>query len=81
MTACAFCRLYLLRDEMENLISRDTKGRARCQNFSTHREVDLNTADRRHTLAQYSIIIYLIDLMLNKNRKNAISANCIQKHK
>ena len=43
------CRLYLLRDELENLISRETEGRARCQNFPTHREV--NTTDRKHALA------------------------------
>ena len=49
MTACVSCQLYLLRDELENLTSRETKGLARCQNFLTHREV--NTADRKHTLA------------------------------
>ena len=49
MTACVSCRVYLLRDELENLISRKTVGLARCQNFPTHREV--NTPDRMHTLA------------------------------
>ena len=49
MTACASCRLYLFRDGLENLISRETEGRGRCQNFSKYREV--NTADRKHTLA------------------------------
>ena len=49
MTACVSCRLYLLRDELENLISRETEGRERCQNFPTHREV--NKADRKHALA------------------------------
>ena len=53
MTECVSCRLYLLRDGLENLTSRETEDRARCQNFPTHREV--NTADRKHTLAQYSI--------------------------
>ena len=28
MTVCVSCRLYLLRDEFENLISRETEGRA-----------------------------------------------------
>ena len=37
------------RDALENLISRKTEGRSRCQNFPTHREV--NTADRKNTLA------------------------------
>ena len=36
MTVGVSCRLYLLRDELENLISRETGGRARCQNFPTH---------------------------------------------
>ena len=62
MTVCVSCRLYLLRDELENLISRETEGRARCQIFPTHREV--NTADRKHALAYYSI--YYIP-----NRSNA----------
>ena len=38
MPACVSCRLYLLRDGLENLISRETFGLARCQNFPTHRE-------------------------------------------
>ena len=49
MTACVSCRLYLHRDGLENLIYRETEGRARSQKISTHREV--NTADRKHTLA------------------------------
>ena len=49
MTVCVSCRLYLLQDELENLISRETFGLARCQNFPTHREV--NTTDRKHALA------------------------------
>ena len=49
MTACVSCWLYLFRDALENLISRETEGGARCQNFLTHREV--NTADRKQTLA------------------------------
>ena len=53
MTVCVSCRLYLLRDELENLISRETEGRARCQNFPTYRAV--NTADRKHALAIYYI--------------------------
>ena len=73
-----FCRLYLLRDASENLISCKTEGRTRCQNFLMRREV--NTAGRKHTLASYSIYyIYLIDLLLNKDRKNTISANLIKK--
>ena len=36
-------RLYLLRDELENLISRETEGRARCQNFPTHRDASFGT--------------------------------------
>ena len=48
MTVRVSCRLYLLRDALENLISRETKGRARCQHFPMHREV--NTAYRKHTL-------------------------------
>ena len=79
MTACVSCRLYLPRDGLENLISRETEGLARCQNFPTHREV--NTANRKHTWHNVPFIIYQIDLMLNKNRKNTINANCIQKHK
>ena len=39
MAACVSCRLYLLRDGLENLISRSTFGLARCQNFPTHRKV------------------------------------------
>ena len=62
MTACVSCRLHLLRDGFENLINRETEGRGRCQNFPTHREVI--TADRKHTLALYSI--YYIP-----NRSNA----------
>ena len=76
MTVCVSCRLYLLQDELENLISRETEDRVRCQNFPTHREI--NTTDRKHALP---FIIYLVDLMLNRNRKNTISANCVQKHK
>ena len=49
MTACVSCLFYLLQDGLENLISRETEGRARCQNFPTHREV--NTTDSTHTLA------------------------------
>ena len=49
MTVCVSCRLYLLRDEFENLISRETEGRARCQDFPAHREV--NKTDRKHALA------------------------------
>ena len=49
MTACVSCRMYLLGDALENVISHETEGRAKCQNFPTHREV--NTADRIHTLA------------------------------
>ena len=49
MTMCVSCRLYLLRDELEHLIPRENEGRARCQNFPTHREV--NTTDRKHTLS------------------------------
>ena len=49
MTVCVSCRLYLLRDVLENLIPRETEGRARCQNFPTHREV--NTTDMKHALA------------------------------
>ena len=37
MTVCVSCRLYLLRDALENLISRETEGRGRCKNFPTHR--------------------------------------------
>ena len=48
MTVCVSCRLYSLRDGLENLISRETEGLARCQNFPTHREV--NTTDRKHAL-------------------------------
>ena len=40
MTVCVSCQLYLLRDELENLISRETEGQAKCQNFQTHREVN-----------------------------------------
>ena len=79
MTVCVSCRLYLLRDVLENLISRETEGRARCIHFPAHREV--NTTDRKHPRHDIPFIIYLINLMLNKNRKNTISANCIQKHK
>ena len=49
MTECVSCGLYLLRDVLENLISRETFGLARCQKFPTHREV--NTTDRKHALA------------------------------
>ena len=49
MTVYVSCRLYLLRDELEKFIFRETEGRARCQNFPTHREV--NTTDRKHALA------------------------------
>ena len=49
MTTCVSCHLYLLQDALESLISRKTEGRARCQNFPMHREV--NTANRKHTLA------------------------------
>ena len=38
MTACVSLGLYLLRDGLENLISRKTEGLARCQNFPTHRD-------------------------------------------
>ena len=49
MTVCVSCRLYLLQDELENLISHETECQARCQNFPTDQEV--NTANRKHTLA------------------------------
>ena len=39
MTVCVSLRLYLLRDGLENFISRETEGRARCQNFPTHRDL------------------------------------------
>ena len=69
MTACVSCWLYLIRDAMKNLISRET------ENFPTHREV--NTGNTLwHDIP---FIIYLIDLMLNKTRENTISANCIKK--
>ena len=41
------CRLYLLLNVLENFDI--SEGRARCQNFPTHLEV--NTTDRKHTLS------------------------------
>ena len=59
MTACVSCRLYLLRDGLENLISRETFVFARCQNFPTHRETQTSTKfdfDTRFALQiQYKI--------------------------
>ena len=57
MTACVSCRLYLLRDALKNLISRETEGRARCQNFSN---ASRNKFSRQDT---HPFIIYLIDLI------------------
>ena len=39
VTACVSCQLYLLRDALEHLISRETAGLARYQKFPTHLEV------------------------------------------
>ena len=49
MAACVSCQLYLLRDVLENLVSRETEGQASCQNSPMHREV--NIAGRKHILA------------------------------
>ena len=49
MPECVSCRLYLLRDVLENFdISFDLRSRE-LSNFPTHLEV--NVADREHTLS------------------------------
>ena len=53
MPGCVSCRLYLLLDVLVNFnISIDLRSRE-ISNFPTHLEV--NTADRKHTLTKYSI--------------------------
>ena len=55
MPGCVSCRLYLLLDALENFdISRDRRP-SEISNFPMHLEV--NTADRKHTLSQYSVCI------------------------
>ena len=55
MPGCVSCRLYLLPDALENFgVLLDLRSRE-ISNFPTHLEV--NTADRKHTLSYIRIVI------------------------
>ena len=60
MTVCVSCWLYLLRDSLENLISRETEGRARCQNFPMHREFQMLADNGLVYFYMSSSLIYIL---------------------